>query len=76
MSLRFVQSWNRSISPIINLSLNCQSTEIRPLRLCIIPIVGSTRPERIKELALADTIELTREQWYGLYTAARKTDLP
>jgi predicted oxidoreductase len=42
----------------------------------IIPIIGSIRPAHIKELALADTIELTREQWYTLYTAARKTDLP
>jgi predicted oxidoreductase len=42
----------------------------------IIPIIGSIRPAHIKELALADTIKLTREQWYTLYTAARKTDLP
>tara|TARA_B100000029_G_scaffold186451_1_gene183810 strand:+ start:866 stop:1888 length:1023 start_codon:yes stop_codon:yes gene_type:complete len=42
----------------------------------IIPIVGTTKPARIQELAQADNIELTREQWYALFTAARKTDLP
>ena len=42
----------------------------------IVPVVGTTRPERIKELTAADAIELTREQWYSLFTTARKTDLP
>lgn len=42
----------------------------------IVPIVGSTKPARIQELAGADDIELNREQWYALFTAARKTDLP
>ncbi|MBO60718.1 MAG: hypothetical protein CMO63_01930 [Verrucomicrobiales bacterium] len=42
----------------------------------IIPIVGTIRPERIQELATADSIKLSREEWYTLYTAARKTDLP
>jgi predicted oxidoreductase len=42
----------------------------------IVPVVGTTQPERIKELTAADAIEMTREQWYSLFTAARKTDLP
>ena len=42
----------------------------------IVPIIGTTQPERIKEVTAADAIELTREQWYSLFTTARKTDLP
>ena len=30
----------------------------------IIPILGTTRPEMMREAALADTIELDRENWY------------
>jgi predicted oxidoreductase len=35
------------------------------------PIIGTTKPERIKEACAADGIELTREEWYGLLTAGR-----
>jgi predicted oxidoreductase len=42
----------------------------------IIPIVGSTQPQNIKEAARADTIELTREEWYRLLEAARGERLP
>jgi predicted oxidoreductase len=42
----------------------------------IIPIVGSTRPERIRDAAKADDVELTREQWYELLMAARQKPLP
>ena len=35
-------------------------------------IVGSTQPERIAELVKAADVELTREEWYGLYRAAGK----
>ncbi|HEX8295219.1 MAG TPA: aldo/keto reductase [Chthoniobacteraceae bacterium] len=37
----------------------------------IIPIIGSTRPERIKAAALAAEIELTRDEWYRLLIAAK-----
>lgn len=40
------------------------------------PVVGTTRPERIKRCAEADRIELTREEWYALFVAARGGDVP
>lgn len=42
----------------------------------IVPIVGSTSPERIRRMATATDVELTREEWYHLLTAARKEPLP
>ena len=42
----------------------------------IVPIVGSTQPERIRELAAATELQLSREQWYALLTSALKEDLP
>jgi predicted oxidoreductase len=42
----------------------------------IVPIVGSTNPERIREAAKAPELELTREDWYRLLLAARGEPLP
>jgi predicted oxidoreductase len=42
----------------------------------IIPIVGSNQPDRIREAAKAAAVELTREEWYRLLTAARGEPLP
>ena len=42
----------------------------------IIPIIGTTKPSRIRELAEADQVELSHEQWYTLLTSALKEDLP
>ena len=42
----------------------------------IMPIVGSTRLERIREAIDATEMELTREEWYRLLTAARGEPLP
>ena len=42
----------------------------------IIPIIGSTNPERIRAAAAAAEIELTREEWYRLLIAARGEPLP
>jgi predicted oxidoreductase len=42
----------------------------------IIPIVGSTNPVNIREAATAAELELTREEWYPLLTAARGERLP
>ena len=42
----------------------------------IIPIVGSTQPERIREVAGADALELSREDWYRIFVAARGQKLP
>ena len=36
------------------------------------PIVGTTSPEHLKELARAADVELSREDWYDLYWAAGK----
>ncbi len=40
------------------------------------PVVGSTNPDRIREAAQADELELTREEWYRLLLAARGEPLP
>jgi predicted oxidoreductase len=40
------------------------------------PIVGSSSPERIRDAAKADQLELTREEWYRLLLAARGEPLP
>lgn len=37
----------------------------------IVPIIGTTNPERIKAAAAAAEIELTREEWYRLLGAAK-----
>ena len=42
----------------------------------IVPIIGSTNPDRIAEAARADETELTREEWYRLLIAARGRPLP
>jgi predicted oxidoreductase len=42
----------------------------------IIPIVGSTDPARIREAAQADTVDLSRDDWYRLLEAARDRPLP
>lgn len=42
----------------------------------IIPIVGSANPERIREAARADAVELSREDWYSILVAARMRPLP
>lgn len=40
------------------------------------PIIGTTRPERVRRSALADEVVLTREEWYGLLAAARGAPVP
>jgi predicted oxidoreductase len=42
----------------------------------MIPIVGSTNPERIREATLADSTPISREEWYTLLTASRGVPLP
>jgi len=42
----------------------------------IIPIIGSTSPQRIREAAQADSLELTREEWYRLLEASRGERVP
>lgn len=40
------------------------------------PIVGTTNPGRIREAVRATEFELTREEWYRLFVAARGEPLP
>jgi predicted oxidoreductase len=40
------------------------------------PIIGSIQPERIREAAKADQVELSRDEWYRLLIAARGEPLP
>ncbi len=40
------------------------------------PVFGSTNPERIRESALATSFQLSREEWYDLWIAARGKSLP
>jgi predicted oxidoreductase len=42
----------------------------------ILPIIGSTQPERIRDAAKAADLDLTREEWYRLLIAARGEPLP
>jgi predicted oxidoreductase len=42
----------------------------------IMPIVGSINPDRIRDAVRATEIELTREEWYRLFVAARGGPLP
>lgn len=42
----------------------------------VVPVIGTTRPARIRELARAAEISLDRESWYRLLEAARGARLP
>lgn len=42
----------------------------------IVPVVGSNDPAHIREAAEAARFELTREDWYKLWVAARGTPVP
>jgi predicted oxidoreductase len=42
----------------------------------IVPVVGSTNPERIRDAINATEIELTRDEWYRLMEAAIGQRLP
>lgn len=40
------------------------------------PIIGTTRPERVRASAEADDVQLSREDWYALLAAARGHSVP
>ncbi len=40
------------------------------------PIIGTMNPERVAASCKADGVELSREEWYRLYTAARGQAMP
>jgi predicted oxidoreductase len=41
-----------------------------------IPLIGSQTPERIREVRGAYSVQLTREEWYGILVAARGVRMP
>ncbi len=42
----------------------------------ILPIIGTINTDRIKASCLADTVALSREEWYSLFSAARGKPMP
>lgn len=42
----------------------------------ILPVIGTTNPQRIRDAAKATEFELSREEWYQLLTAARGEPVP
>jgi predicted oxidoreductase len=40
------------------------------------PIIGTTKPERIKAACEADGVELSRDEWYRLFIAGRGDRMP
>lgn len=42
----------------------------------IVPIIGTTKPERIRDAAKSLDVKLSREEWYDLLVAARGQRLP
>lgn len=42
----------------------------------IVPVAGTTRPDRLAACARAVEVNLTREEWYSLFAAARGHDMP
>ena len=42
----------------------------------MVPIVGTVNPARIKEALAADSVTLSRDEWYALLIAARGAKLP
>jgi predicted oxidoreductase len=40
------------------------------------PVVGTTRPDRIRECAQALKFQLSDEEWYQLWITARGASLP
>jgi predicted oxidoreductase len=43
---------------------------------CIQPVIGTTNPQRIAGACQADQVELSREEWYALFVAARGGNMP
>jgi predicted oxidoreductase len=40
------------------------------------PIIGTTKPDRIRAACRADGVELSREEWYSLFAVGRGSRLP
>jgi predicted oxidoreductase len=41
-----------------------------------LPVIGTSKPERIESAAKSDAIELEREDWYALWEAAQGRRIP
>jgi len=44
--------------------------------VCIQPVIGTSNPERIRACGDAESVKLSREEWYQLYVTARGRELP
>jgi predicted oxidoreductase len=42
----------------------------------ILPVVGTSRPDRLAACARSVEVDLTREEWYSLFAAARGHEMP
>jgi predicted oxidoreductase len=42
----------------------------------MLPIVGSGKIDRLKKAVNAQTLSISREQWYQIYNASRGYELP
>ena len=42
----------------------------------ILPVVGTATPQRLRDNAIADAIDLTKQQWWQLYVASRGGTIP
>ena len=42
----------------------------------IVPIIGTSRPDRLRASCEADRVELSREEWYRLLAAACGRSVP
>jgi len=42
----------------------------------VLPVVGTTNPDRIRESVAADDLDLSREDWYRIFVAARGAQIP
>jgi predicted oxidoreductase len=40
------------------------------------PLLGTTRPDRLRACAKALSVSLSREEWYSLFAAARGAPMP
>ena len=40
------------------------------------PVLGTTRPDRLRSCAKALSISVSREEWYSLFAAARGAPMP
>ena len=37
------------------------------------PVIGTTNPGRVRDIAQASGVDMTRQEWYDLYLAAGNT---